>query len=188
MLNQTKAMSALMCVLAAYLSGCAIVESAQPLNVENEKKPALLTAKANEVALVLAFFQRIRGLPADSLAAEYALATQALAKQRSDTNRLRLALLLSLPNTAFRDDGRATSLAEETLANKAMDAELKLLALYIAAVAGEQKRQEDRYQAISQKLKEEERRAEARQQKLDALKTIEKDLINREQTKPLRVK
>jgi len=188
MLNQTKAMSALMCVLAAYLSGCAIVESAQPLNVENEKKPALLTTKANEVALVLAFFQRIRGLPADSLAAEYVLATQALAKQRSDTNRLRLALLLSLPNTAFRDDGRATSLAEETLANKAMDAELKPLALYIAAVAGEQKRQEDRYQAISQKLKEEERRAEARQQKLDALKTIEKDLINREQTKPLRVK
>ena len=70
MLNQTKVMSALMCVLAAYLSGCAIVESAQPLNVENEKKPALLTTKANEVALVLAFFQRIRGLPADSLAAD----------------------------------------------------------------------------------------------------------------------
>ena len=188
MLSQTKAWSALMCLLAAHLSGCAAVERAPPLNMENEKKPALLPIKANEVASVLSFFQRIRGLPADSLAAEYALATQALAKQRSDNNRLKLALLLSLPNTAFRDDGRAAALAEETLANKAIDAELKPLALYIAAVAGEQKRQEDRYQAMSQKLKEEERRAEARQQKLDALKTIEKDLINREQTKPLRVK
>jgi hypothetical protein len=52
----------------------------------------------------------------------------------------------------------------------------------------EQKRQEERFQQLTLKLKEEEKRAEAAQQKLDALKSIEKDLINREQTKPLKVK
>jgi len=175
-------------VFVVLVGGCVSNGFAPPLVAGSVNKPSLTSIKANEVALVLSFFQRIRGMSPDGLSAEYALVTQALAKHRSDSNRLKLALLFSLPYAAFRDDGRAAALAEETLANKSMEPELRPLALYIAVVATEQKRQEERYQIISQKLREEERRAETRQQKLNALKTIEKDLINREQTKPLRVK
>ena len=148
--------------------------------------PALRGADATEV---LAYYQRIKPLPADALAAEHAAASQTLAKQKSDVSRLKLALLLLLPNTPFKDESRAAALAEDVLNSKTVDMpNMKNLALLIVSVASEQKRQEERLQQLALKLKEEEKRAEAAQQKLDALKTIEKDLINREQTKPLKVK
>ena len=184
-LTQGKEMGAWFGVVVALVSGC--VSNATPVSA-TLNKPSLTATKTNEAALMLSFFQRIRSMSPDSLSAEYALVTQALAKQRSDSNRLKLALLFSLPYAAFRDDGRALALAEETLANKSIEPELRPLALYITVVAAEQKRQEERYQIVSQKLREVERRAETRQQKLNAIKTIEKDLISREQTKPLRVK
>ena len=188
-LGQTTFALALLLSLGALIGGCANIEQAASSKADSWSKTPLFATKNNDVTALLSYSQRIRVLSAESLATEYALATQALAKQRSDSNRLKLALLLALPNAPFRDDSRAVALAEETLNNKASDsAELKSLAQYIAAVAGEQKRQEDRFQQLSQKLKEEEKRSEALQQKLDALKSIEKDLINREQTKPMRVK
>lgn len=185
-LTQSRKKAAWFGILVALVGGC--VSNAPPLVAGNINKPSSKVIKADEVALVLGFFQRIRDMSHDSLSAEYALVTQALAKHRSDSNRLKLAILFSLPHAAFRDDGRAVALAEETLANKSIEPELRPLALYIAVVATEQKRQEVRYHLVSQKLREEERRAETRQQKLNALKTIEKDLISREQIKPLRVK
>lgn len=175
----------LILMLCLHITGCAAIES----SALNTNKPSLFINKSSEVATLLAYSQRIRSLPHDGLAAEYALANQALAKQRSDSLRLRLALLLTLPNAPFRDDSRGAALAEEVFNNKNGDnAELKALAQYIVTVANEQKRQEERYQLLAQKLKEEEKRAEALQQKVDALKSIEKDLINREKTKPLTVK
>ena len=176
-------------ILGALLGGCVAHVPAPPANLDKGIQPPLRLNKTNEVAEVLSFFQRIRAMSPDNLVAEYTLTLHALAMQRTDVNRLRLALLLSLPHTSFHDDSRAAALAEETITNKVSEnPELKPLALYIAAVATEQKRQEERYQMIVQKFKEEERRAGSQQRKLDALKTIEKDLINREKVNPLGVK
>lgn len=147
------------------------------------------TLRGADSAEALAYFQRIKGLSGDALAAEHAAASQALAKRRSDVNRLRLALLLILPRTAFKDEGRAMALANEVATNKAADApEMKHLALLLAAIANEQKQQEERLQQLVQKQKDDEKRADALQQKLDALKSIEKDLIQREQSKTLKAK
>ena len=188
-LDQINCPLVLLLLLAVLSGGCANLEQAASSKADCWSKTPLFALKNSDVTVLLNYYQRIRALSGESLAAEYALAAQALAKQRSDGNRLKAALLLTLPNASFRDDSRAAALAEETLNNKASDnAELKTFAQYIAAVANEQKRQEDRYQQLSQRLKEEEKRSEALQQKLDAVKSIEKDLINREQTKPLRVK
>jgi len=179
-------LSLLLCGLC--LGACAQLEPrAAPANgAWNSHVTASETPHSAEV---LAYFQRIKGLSVDALAAEHAVASQALAKRRSDLNRLKLALLLILPRTAFKDEGRAAALANEVANNKAVDApEMKNLALLLAAFANEQKQQEERLQQLAQKQKDDEKRAEALQQKLDALKSIEKDLIQREQTKSLKTK
>jgi hypothetical protein len=142
-----------------------------------------------DAADLLVYHQRIRAMSAEELGVEQAAATQALAKQKSDSARLRLAMLLSLPGSAFRDDGRAVALAEEVANRKNPDSSsLRPLASLIAANASEQRRQEDRNQKLAQRLQEEEKRAETLQQKLDGLKAIEKNLLNREPTKPVNVK
>lgn len=139
-------------------------------------------------AEVLAYFQHIRGLSADVLTAEHAAASQALAKRRSDVNRLKLALLLIQPRTALKDETRAVALANEVANNKTAASEMKNLALLLAAIANEQKQQEERLQQLAQKQKDDEKRADSLQQKLDALKSIEQDLIRREQTKRLKTR
>lgn len=142
-----------------------------------------------DVADLLEYYQRIRTLGSDELAVEYGAATQALAKQKSDAGRLRLAMLLSLPGAAFRDDGRAAALAEDVASRKNPDnSSLRPLAALVAANASEQRRQEERSQKLGQRLQEEEKRADALQQKLDGLKAIEKNILNREPTKPVNVK
>lgn len=142
-----------------------------------------------DAAELLAYQQRIRAMSGEELAAEYTAASQTLAKQKSDMARLRLAMLLSLPGAAFRDDGRAVALADEVASRRNSDGGgLRPLAALIAANAGEQRRQEERTQKLAQKLQEEEKRADALQQKLDGLKAIEKNLLNREPAKPVNVK
>lgn len=139
---------------------------------------------------LIAYQQRIRGLSGDELAVEYAAASQAMVRQKSDAARLRLAMLLSLPGATFRDDERAAALADE-VANRRTAATadgLRPLAALIAVHIGEQRRQEDRNQKLAQKLQEEEKRADALQQKLDGLKAIEKSMLNREPAKPVNVK
>ncbi len=141
-----------------------------------------------DTADLLAYQQRLRALSGDELAAEYAAASQALARQKSDPARLRLALLLSLPG-AFRDDGRALSLADEVASRKgANEGGLRALAALLAANAAERRQQEERSQKLAQKLQEEEKRADALQQKLDGLKAIEKNLLDRNPAKPVNVK
>jgi hypothetical protein len=142
-----------------------------------------------DVADLLEYHQRIRTLGSDELATEYAAANHSLVKQKSDAARLRLAILLSVPGTPFRDDGRAAALAEEVVIRKNPDnSSLRPLAALVAANASEQRRQEERSQKLGQRLQEEEKRADTLQQKLDGLKAIEKNLLNREPTKPVNVK
>lgn len=182
---------ALIALYAAALGGCAHPEqrAAPARGVWDNLSTLSGLPRGADAVEVLAYFQHIKTLPATALAAENAAAAQALSKQRSDSNRLKLALLLLLPNTAFKDEARAAALADEVLNNKAADTpHLKNLALLIAAVANEQKRQEERFLQLAQKQKDDEKRADALQQKLDALKSIEKDLIKREETKTIKVK
>jgi hypothetical protein len=142
-----------------------------------------------DAAELLMYHQRLRGMSSEELGAEYTTASQAFSKQKSDSARLRLAMLLDLPGTTFHDDARAQALAEEVAKGKNPEGSaLRPLAALIAANVAEQRRQDERNQKLAQRLQEEEKRAEALQQKLDGLKAIEKNLLNREPTKPVNVK
>jgi hypothetical protein len=107
------------------------------------------------------------------LASEHETVRRLYATARSDFVRMRYAMLLTMPGISFADDARALEALEPLLANPA--APLRPLAIVISAQIQERLRS----QALQQKLDEEQRRASGLQQKLDALKSLEKDMIER---------
>ena len=94
---------------------------------------------------------------------EYDTARQAYNRGRLDYNRVRFAMMLSLPNTPFNDDGRALDVLEPIV--RKGDGRLYPLAQLLGSQIQEQKRLNASVQGL--------------QQKLDALKSLERSIIER---------
>jgi len=121
----------------------------------------------NDVEDALRYSQRIKKLTPAELNKEYEQVSQAFARSKSDLSRVRLALLLSLPNTSFSDDGVALTLLKEWLKEtKPPYTGLRAFGFFLSGTL-EEKREADK-------------RADALQKKLDALKSMEKNLMQRE--------
>ena len=103
------------------LAGCAGLKPADGPAPTPQQSPAPVAIaqpeaanETDEVLALLAFYGRVQGLPAEDLRKEYAAANQAFTRDRSESARLRLAMLLSVPGAPFRDDGRLLSLLESS--------------------------------------------------------------------------
>src|SRR5882672_926404 len=68
--------------------------------------------ESRQVIELIAYTQRVAALQAEEQQRELNVSTQMLSKDRSAYGRVRLALLLALPGTAFNDDARAQGLLE----------------------------------------------------------------------------
>jgi len=127
--------------------------------------------------------ESVRRMQGPDAAKELEQARQAFNRAKTDYNRLQLALLSLLPNTGGRDDVRAAALLEPMLKDTPKDKSASglraLAALLYNQIAEERK--------LDEKMKEEQKRADSLQQKLDALKQVEKSLLDREQS-PVRPK
>jgi hypothetical protein len=102
---------------------------------------------------------------------ELNVSSQMFSKDRGDYGRIRLALLLALPGTTFGDESRAASLLEP-LAGAAPQSPGPLR--QFAGLL---------YGQISERLREQRRAAQLKDQ-LEALKAIERKIIDREQARP----
>ena len=144
------------------LAGCSVIpglesqETAPSTQVETPQPPS-------DADSLLAYFQRVRKLQAGELGREHEAARQALQSARSDFNRVRLALLLSLPGTALSDEPRALELLDPVARNPG--GQLHGLAVLLAANLQERKRLDANTQGL--------------QQKLDALRSLERSMIER---------
>ncbi|HEY6721659.1 MAG TPA: hypothetical protein VI363_08490 [Burkholderiales bacterium] len=150
--------AALCCVTA--LAGCAVFTSAR----ENYD--------ARQVIELIGYAQKVASLQADEQRRELNASNQMLSKDRGPYGRIRLALLLALPGTAFNDDAKAASLLEP-LAGAATADSVPNPMQQLAGLL---------YAQISERLREQRRTAQLREQ-LDALKAIERQIIEREQTR-----
>ena len=117
-----------------------------------------------EVERLLDYYRALRRLSAAELAREHENVRAAFARTRSDYDRVRLALLLSLPNTPFNDEGRVLELLEPML--RTPGSMLQGLAVLVHAMVYEQRRLEQNMAKL--------------QEKLDALKSLERKLLERE--------
>lgn len=125
---------------------------------EPEVKAPVRPAMSDSETL-LAYFDYVRKLPAAEYAKEVDVVRKLYARVRTDVVRMRYAILLSAPAAAPGDEVRAMELLDPLV--KGADAQLRPLATLLSAQIQEQ------------------RRAQGLQQKLDALMSLDKSMIER---------
>ena len=120
-----------------------------------------------QALVLLADLQRYVLDPAEDLKRELAAANAALARTRNDAGRIRVAMLLTLPAAGPPDDARALSLLEPVVARSGNGSPLKQIAALLYAQIVERGRS----------VREEQKRTAAAQEKLDALRAVERSLL-----------
>ena len=117
---------------------------------------------------LLADLQRYATAPADELRRELASVNQASnPRVRTDVNRIRLAVLLTMPNAGPPDDGRALALLESVAGKTGGASPLKQLAIVLYGQIAERVRN----------VAEERKRTALAQEKLDQLRAVERSLL-----------
>ena len=128
------------------------------------------------------YYGQATQLKPQELGREHDKARREFEQGPSDYRRVRLALLLSLPGTTFRDDAAALALLQGWTRDKRNEnSSLRPLAGMIVSHLQELRRSDEALQAQTTRLRDEQRRAEALQQKLEALLEMEMKMIEREQ-------
>jgi hypothetical protein len=164
-----KVTSAIACLACALLvAGCELLpyfESKEPIEPKESTQSAPVEdpQPASDVDSLVLYSQHIRKLSAGDLGREYDTVRQAYNRERNAFNRVRLAMVLTVPNTSFYDESRAIDLLEPVV--RESNGRLQPLALMLISYLQEQKRLNANVQGL--------------QQKLDALKSLERSLIER---------
>ena len=125
------------------------------------------TAEEREFTALLADLQRYNGLPADDVRREAQAMTQAVARSRNDSNRVRLAVLYTLSRQGTQDDQRALQLFDAVAKSNPASPALRQLAAVLSAQVAERLRA----------VRDEQARSEAAIQKLEALRAMERSLL-----------
>lgn len=165
--------------------------------------PSVVEPVQSDPDRIAGFYDRLLTMKSAELAGELEAVRQSFEQDKSELNRLQLALLLSLPGTNFRDDNAALALLGPFMKDKGREGSpLRPLAIWLhsellelrrtdealqqqtAKLKDEQRRTDETLQQQTVKLKDEQRRTEALQQKLDAILDMEMKMIEREQNLP----
>lgn len=138
------------------------------------ESPKLVESSTN-TSEALIFARRFSDLSADAQKKEYTQVTQALSKNRNDgASRIKAALIYSLPGSRYRDSSKALTLLDEIQRDRDSSSDAKALASLLRDSLNDSIK-------LTQKAKDEQKRAETLQQKLDELKNIEKAITERDQ-------
>jgi hypothetical protein len=143
---------------------------ATPPESESAAPAALPPAEPTEeqqLASLLADLQRYGTLSPDDLRMELNTVTQLLGRQRTDYNRVRLAVLFTLAKTSPQDDQRALQLFDSVAKSNPGSPAVKQLAMVLQAQVAERARA----------VHDEQVKAEAATKKLEALRSMERDLL-----------
>ena len=151
---------------AVALGGCAYLAPFPGTSSARESQ------ESRQVIELIAYTQRIGTLQAEEQQRELNASSQTFTKDRGAYGRVRLALLLALPGTAFNDDAKAAGLLE-SLAAGTSESPPGPMQQFAGLL----------YAQISERLREQRRTAQLKEQ-LEALKAVERKIIEREQARP----
>ena len=163
-------------VILALLAACSTVpenqQPAGPLPFD-----LIVTGQMEDL---MQYYDALRKQPPAELARVYDKVKQNFVQNKSDANRARLILLLILPNTPFRDTTSALYLLNEWPRDAKPVTGLQSFRNLLAALLTEQQRLSNSVDELSLKLKEVQKRTETLQNQIEAIKSMEKNLILRE--------
>ena len=163
-------------VALALVAACSTV-------VENQKPVGPLPSDlivTGQMEDMMQYYDSLRRQPPAELARVYDKVKQNFVQNKSDANRTRLVLLLILPNTSFRDITSALYLLNEWPRDAKPITGLQSFRNLLMALLAEQQRLTHNMDELSLKLKEEQKRGEILQKQIEAIKSMEKNLILRE--------
>ncbi len=123
---------------------------------------------------MLRYNRCLHSLPAEGLAREYEGVTRHFAQTGNGADRVKLALLLSLPGTPYHDTGSALQLL-----GTAVPADLRHLADFLSASLAEQQALESRVHSLESDLAAEKQRSDALQAQIDSVKDLERNMTRR---------
>jgi len=158
-------------VLAVVLNACAPVDSktARPETPWDQSAAEPTQSDPDRIA---GFYDRLLRMKKYELGGELETVRRSFENDKSELDRLKLALLLSLPGTSFRDDNAALALLDPLTKDKDREGStLRPLAIWLHSELLESRHSEDAAQQQAAKLKEEWRRSDdALQQQMAKLK------------------
>lgn len=138
------------------------IEPRAPAPTPAPTVPAIEPDESRVTAELVGYYQRVAGLGLEDQKRELAAATQAFNRERTNANRVRLALLYAVPGTAIQDDARAAQLLEPIAGGGGAIRQL-------AGLVNSQ---------VNDRMKTQKRADQAKDQ-LEQLREIEKQLIER---------
>jgi hypothetical protein len=147
-----------------------VVEPPPPVVIIQQAPPAApppVNEEEQQAIALLSDLQRYAGESSDDLRRELAAANQAVNRARTDANRIRLAVLMTLPGAGPADDARALALLESVFGKSAGTSPVKQLAVVLYLQIAERTRG----------VAEERRKTAAAQEKLDQLRAVERSLL-----------
>jgi len=162
---------AILCCISV-LNGCAALLAPGTAPAAPGPSSARESRESRQVIELIAYAQRVAALHAEEQQRELNASTQMLSKDRGAYGRVRLALLLALPGTAFNDDTRAAGLLEPLAGAGTSESRPGPMQQFAGLLLVQ----------ISERLREQRRTAQLKEQ-LDALKAIERQIIEREQAR-----
>ncbi|MHB1173945.1 MAG: dihydrolipoamide acyltransferase [Sulfuriferula sp.] len=139
--------------------------------------PLIVTSQVEELMM---YYDFLRKQPLPELVKEYDKARQNLAQAKTDVSRMRVALLLAMPNTPFHDTVAASGLLNEVGRDAKAPPSMRGLVSMMTMLISEQQRANNTADDLSQKLKDEQKRADTLQTQVDGIKNMEKNLIRRD--------
>jgi hypothetical protein len=155
-----------------------LVEPPRPEVKAEPLPPPPPEPQQNELNRLLMQVESVRKMPAAEAARELEQARQVFGRSKTEYNRLLYAVLSLLPSTGGPDDAKAAALLEPMLKDRTNPSNgLRAFAAFLYFQIAEDRKMEER-------MREEQKRADSLQEKLDALKEVEKSLIDREQSIP----
>lgn len=162
------------------LAGCATVTAHPPVqNAASCPPPPVTDLRLNEI---IRYYAHIHELPAPDIASEYNTISQNFSKTASNRDRIKLAILLSLPNNPFHDTTAAIDLLK-TLPDSpaATPSELHEFALLMGMLLARQKQTDEAVSYLEKALATEKTHAKSLQGKIDAIKDFEINQTHRNQ-------
>ena len=153
------------CIVAAAATACTA-----PPPAPAPPAPPPVAEEVKQVAELVDYYTRVAALGPEDQRREYASASQALTRDPSVYNRIRVGLLASMPGTPFQDDVRALSLLEPyARAGPSYDRLRQFGAMW--------------HQSLAERTKAR-ARADQLTEQLDALRAVERTIIERGQPAP----
>jgi hypothetical protein len=167
-------------LIVTLLPACSIVPTFRPATtLISCPPPPGLALSADQV---LRYYTCLGTLPASEITQEYHAASLSFAETGSNSDRLKLAILLSLPDTEFHSTVAALDLVKNMPAGpEPVPSSLPDLALLLSMLFAGQQHADDSVSELTKALSAEKVHSEFLQKKIDAVKDLEINLIHRDQ-------